>query len=145
MYSKYSSSSDPIKIPEHYSGCAFSTPKSTPVPPKRSSALLEVGKPSPTVSSVPPLKPVTVPAEEPKEETTVSETEESKPIDPDKEKAVAVSSPFSSLFGNIGSAFPFSHGIGFEELLILGLIILLSRNEEESDVVLLLGLLLFCG
>ena len=54
-------------------------------------------------------------------------------------------SPFRNLFGRMGSAFPFSHGIGFDELLILGLILLLARNDSDSDLILWLVLLLFCG
>ena len=53
--------------------------------------------------------------------------------------------PFQGLFGHMGNTFPFTHGLGFDELLLIGLIILLSRNEADSDVVLWLALLLFCG
>ncbi len=35
-------------------------------------------------------------------------------------------------------------GIRFEELLLIGLIILLARTEQGSDVILWLALLLFC-
>ena len=38
----------------------------------------------------------------------------------------------------------FSDGLRFEELLLIGLIILLSRSEQDSDVILWLALLLFC-
>lgn len=38
----------------------------------------------------------------------------------------------------------FSDGLQFEELLLIGLIILLSRSEQDSDVILWLALLLFC-
>ena len=54
-------------------------------------------------------------------------------------------SPFSNLFGSLGSAFPFSHGLGFEELLIIGLILLISQSDTDDDVILLLALLLFVG
>ena len=53
--------------------------------------------------------------------------------------------PVGTLFGSIGSAFPFSHGIGFDELLIIGLILLLARSGQDSDMILWLALLLFCG
>ncbi len=39
----------------------------------------------------------------------------------------------------------FKGGIGFEELLILGLILLVSQDDGNDDVVLLLALLLFVG
>ena len=40
---------------------------------------------------------------------------------------------------------PFLQGIGFEELLLLGLIVLLAHNEKGNDIVLWLALLLFSG
>jgi hypothetical protein len=50
------------------------------------------------------------------------------------------------------SRFPFGHGLGFEELLLLGLIFfLLKEGETQTDrgdldqTVILLALLLFCG
>ena len=59
---------------------------------------------------------------------------------------------FSSLLprGNLSSHFPFGHGIGSEELLILAvmLMVFLSGNEcgeVDSEFLLLLGLLLFAG
>ena len=46
-----------------------------------------------------------------------------------------------SLFGGRLPAFP--GGMAFDELL-LGLILLLSHNDQQSDVILWLALLLFC-
>ena len=40
---------------------------------------------------------------------------------------------------------PFFGGLDFEELLLIGLILLLSGSEQESDVTLVLALLLLCG
>ena len=40
---------------------------------------------------------------------------------------------------------PLSRGLHFDELLLLGLMLLLSQNREESDLLPLLALLLFCG
>jgi hypothetical protein len=45
----------------------------------------------------------------------------------------------------LGKKFPFSHGIGSDELILLGLIFLLSQNEHETDLPLWLTLLLFSG
>ena len=39
----------------------------------------------------------------------------------------------------------YSGGIGYEELLILGLILLVAQNEGNEDTLLLLALLLFVG
>jgi hypothetical protein len=59
--------------------------------------------------------------------------------------APAFLQPFENLFGKVGNTFPFAHGFGFDELLILGLILLLAHNDHDPDILLLLGLLLFCG
>ena len=47
-----------------------------------------------------------------------------------------------SLFGNSMSLL--GGGLNFEELLLIGLILLLARSEQDSDVILWLALLLFC-
>jgi len=53
------------------------------------------------------------------------------------------------LFGGAGFGFDigrlFSGGIGYEELLILGLILLVAQNEGNEDILILLVLLLFVG
>lgn len=51
-------------------------------------------------------------------------------------------SELPSLFGNSLSFL--GGGLNFEELLLIGLILLLSRSEQDSDVILWLALLLFC-
>ena len=146
MYSRYSQKDEPLQIPEHYSGCAFPTQKNKPtsLPARPSSSFLEVGKPATTppipdkqeYASTPPRDEIHTPCKESPAVTTEKKCDE---------ETTHTSAPIPRLLGNLGSAFPFSHGLGFEELLILGLIILLSRGEEESDLILLLGLLLFCG
>ena len=67
-------------------------------------------------------------------------------------KSVPVSSLFSTLLPHtdISKHFPFGHGIGSEELLILAvmLMVFLSGNDQcevDSEFLLLLGLLLFAG
>jgi hypothetical protein len=52
--------------------------------------------------------------------------------------------------GSNSSRFPFGHGIGAEELLILGMMLLAFSNGSESgevdnELILLLALLLFSG
>ena len=84
---------------------------------------------------MPPTLPVTA-----ERENTENETPRSS-----ESPTGAFLKPFGGLLGNVGRAFPFSHGIGFDEILILGLILLLAREEESSDLVLWLALLLFCG
>lgn len=169
MYSRYDHrKNQPIRLPENYGGTAFkeSTP-GRPLPPKESPSprQLEIGKPTPPpdrpVSDMPPPpRPVILPPKEtvreepqralptpipisPKEEN-IQHKDSSAP--PSEERPVsAFLQPFQGLFGHMGNAFPFGHGIGFDELLIIGLIILLSHTDEGSDVVLWLALLLFCG
>lgn len=146
MYSKFSTKKEDsaFQIPEHYSGCAFSPNNRSQ--PKSQPTFLEVAKPSPPHIPLP-----TEPEENPSPLSPPIMEEERKQADshdppPSKETFKEhAPSPFASLFGNMGNAFPHSHGLGFEELLILGLILLLSRNEGDSDAILLLGLLLFCG
>lgn len=141
-----------MKIPENYSGSAFS----------RSSPYGEM--PPPVRTQVPryDLPPVdTEPSEEIREESPpifrredthneiiAEEVEEKKSAT----APVATASIFSSLLpkGNLASHFPFGHGIGSEELLILAvmLLVFLSGNESgevDSEFLLLLGLLLFAG
>lgn len=147
MYSRFSGERErPIQIPEQYSGWAFSRDRpAKQVPPplqKQPSPLVGVAKPSP--SSHFPIqeeqKEQILDNSPPTEENTDKTTDAFK-----QEKKPPLPTPLLPLFGNLGHAFPFSHGIGFEELLILGLLILLSRNDCDTETILLVGLLLFCG
>ena len=129
MYSRYDAirPEKKLHIPEHYSGCAFSAGAPTDAPPHA----LGVARPTPPqeserasppmLSSTPPDKKSPPPQEEP---TT--------PCEPTATHAPA---PFV----------PFAGGLDFDQLLILGLILLLSHSGKDSDIVLWLGLLLFCG
>ena len=148
MYSRYSQKDETFQIPEHYSGCAFPTQKNRSAAPlpRTPSSFLEVGKPV-TPPPPSPSEKVEIIQDPPREESP-SPNQSAKSVSIEKEpdeQTKSAFAPLPKLLGNLGSAFPFTHGLGFEELLILGLIILLSRNEEESDLILLLGLLLFCG
>lgn len=136
MYSRYDAHRDtPIRLPEHYSGTAFSGRTSSEYPDAHR---VEIAKPSPLGPSnfvAPP------PQKEPQEHslpTVIPPLHEER-----KEPSAAISSILPSSPLHVG--FPFLHGIGFDELLILGLILLLSHTDEQSDVVLWLALLLFCG
>lgn len=137
MYSRYHNEK-PIRIPENYSGCAFTEQKtsfgSTNFPPREhftpSSEVRRVEVAKPTLPE-PICKPIA-------HEEVKSEKE---PI-PREEPAAR---PAASPLGGLGKSSFFSQGLGFEELLILGLILLLSQSEQDSDIVLWLALLLFCG
>ena len=64
-----------------------------------------------------------------------------KMIEEDHKKRVGLFS--NTGFGlNIGNLFG---SIGFEELLIIGLILLIAQNENNEDIIVLLALLLFIG
>ena len=105
MYSRFPKPSDrPIRLPEHYSGCAFSDAE--PIP------------------HAPPPQPSPCP---PKEQ---------------EDSPSGMKGEITSIFGR--SLNLFSGGLQFEELLLIGLILLLARSEQESDVILWLALLLFC-
>ena len=131
MYSRYhDSQAKPIQIPDNYGGCAFSSASAPPVrhftPPSDlrhpgiAKPTLPPPKDTPSGSCAPPVQE----APEPHEEQAVS---------------AAPKSPLAL------GGFPFAHGLGFEELLILGLIVLLLHSEQGVDTVLWLALLLFCG
>lgn len=118
-YSRYSSQ---FNVPENYSGNAF----------RKSADRDEVIE-------------VDVDEEEKETSQSVLETEENAES---KNNSVAVSKNTSdtksapSGFGlDIGRLF--KGGIGFEELLIIGLILLMAQGEENDDIVVLLALLLF--
>ncbi len=58
------------------------------------------------------------------------------------------SSFLSGLFPKkLNIAFPFEHGIGFEELMLIGIILLTMKQEntENNDLLWILGFLLLCG
>lgn len=63
--------------------------------------------------------------------------QEKEPLPPQGSIKNDVASLFSGPLSMLG-------GIRFEELLLIGLIILLARTEQGSDVILWLALLLFC-
>ena len=137
MYSRYHNEKT-IKIPENYSGCAFAEQKTSsvgtpPYPREHFSPAQEVRRMEVAKPTLP--EPISKPAlhEEPKTEK--------EPIS--KEEPVAL--PVSSPLGGLGKSSFLPQGLGFEELLILGLILLLSQSEQDSDIVLWLALLLFCG
>lgn len=132
MYSRFQDrASRPIRVPENYGGCAFSAspkaardlpPTPQPEPPTHSDA---PPFPSHAPSSPASEPPQEAPAHTPLEETSVVSAPQSPPRPP--------------------LSLPFTHGWSFDELLLLGVMILLSRNEEESDVLPFFALLLFCG
>jgi len=147
MYSRYHNAEvKSVQLPENYSGCAFTQPKSSY---SESKPISREHFSPPDVHRMEIAKP-TLP-KEPQKDTSPEDlpprNELQKPPDQDCETEASLPTAASpaSFLGNLGKHLPFSGGLGFEELLLLGLILLLSQTDQSSDVVLWLALLLFCG
>lgn len=143
MYSRYNNRPErPIKVPENYSGYAFSERRE---PQNDITHRIDVAKPTPApaketpsdVAMPPPPRTLLLPP---------AKVAEGKVSTPPEKAAETVSMPlFEGVLGRGIKTFPFGHGIGFEEMLLIGLIILLHGSEQGSDMVLWLALLLFMG
>ena len=122
MYSRYPNYrfSGGVRIPDNYSGNAFGAPEAPP----RESAEEHIGAEARAEESAP------VEAESARESAEVFKSEKEKPRFPS--------------FG-FGLGRLFSGGFGFEELLIIGLILLIAQSGTDDDIILLLALLLFIG
>lgn len=122
MYSRYyGSSKGEVRLPENYSGCAF--PRDA------------VQKPSaaPPHYDPPPIKkPLTDPP------PAASES----PEDPSETQAEPCAKEIPTPPARPSLSVPL--GMDFDQLLILGLILLLLHGGEDSEIVLWLVLLLFC-
>ena len=163
MYSRYGDHSKrPVRLPEHYGGSMFSPSQQLPTEPitvpKR-----EAHRPLPrdgVGEKVSPVADLLLRAESAQEKTidippepsvvdvdtlleeTVEEKEETRSTPPTEKK------PPSSLINFDGLRRLLGGGAGAGEqdrLLLLGLILLLSRTEGDSDILLWLSLLLLCG
>ena len=133
----------PVYVPLNYGGTALGTPPDG-VPP--------------TNDGVRPPSDEAVSHSEAPTEASGPAFERGREEAPSEKKArleanSAETRPASLLSGIFSSRhFPFGHGVGYEELLLLGLILFLmheggdSREEDDlSMTLLLLGALLFCG
>lgn len=119
-----------LRIPDNYSGNAFQGDSTTPSPPVE----LPPEPPSTGEEPTPLAEPSnTLPVVLPVEET------------PRETPAMKKASPFSSLLPPrlAGTRGGLLGDIGIEELLIIGVLILLSQSETDDDILLLLVLLLF--
>ena len=155
MYSRYGNDPKrPVRLPEHYGGSTFSqqptapvsVPKREPTPPlfrdgigeKASPVadrLLRAERAEEEMLDVLPDTPEEVVEEE-------KEIVEKEPTPPQKPSGTL---PFN--FGALRQLFGTREGKGDDQdrLLLLGLILLLSRTEGDSDILLWLSLLLLCG
>ena len=139
-----------VKLPENYSGNAFSRQaiySEMPPPTRTQAARQDIPQTEKPINLDRPPEEIsdnfTLPTYNDLENTTAEPTE--KPTAP-------ASSIFSSLLprGALSTHFPFGHGIGSEELLILAVMLLVflsgsETGEMDSEFILLLGLLLFAG
>ncbi len=131
MYSRGPREQQTVNVPENYSGNAFRNNIYTDIVP-------EVTQPESKTNqeSHPTILPSVI-------ETVAEEG-------PNKDNATR--SVFSSLLPNFSSSskFPFGHGIGSEELFILGIMLLIytagdDNQPMDSELLLLLCILLFSG
>ena len=136
-----------IKLPENYSGNAFSnhSPYSDMPPPTRAA------QPRGDIPFEPQFRQE---SESTKEERSIEAFAEDRRDEGANgtSESLPASSIFSSLLPRADTSrhFPFGHGMGSEELLIIAvmLLVFLSGNEQgevDSEFLLLLGLLLFAG
>ncbi len=138
-----------LKIPENYSGNAF-----TDIPKYNDSITSADIRAEPTyfdldkddvqerASTAPPTQ-----AYEPNDDAdSAHDTSTRAPTE-----IIRAPSLFSSLFpsNNLKDHFPFGHGIGSEELLILGVMAVLFFSDEsggaDGELIMLLAMLLFAG
>ncbi len=147
MYSRslgrpsYQGSRPHLRVPPNYSGTAIGTPPPDGVPPATDGVPLTV-VPDDDLNTYDPAPP---------DNEAVSAKDE--PVGESRDTSAAseeTSALPTGLFS--GKHFPFGHGIGTEELLLLGLIVFLLHEDDgkqnDSDLsmtVLLLGALLFLG
>ena len=148
MYSRYypQKKEEPIRLPDHYDGCAFERIREEKREPIR---YFEVAKPSPVAEnnkSEPTEEEcapsVTLPPPPPPEQT------------PPEEHPSDAPPPLSPISHALRTLFPFpkrgiqsifSKGLDFDELLLLSLILLLLESDGNTELILCLSLLLFCG
>ena len=127
-------------------------PRGVYVPPNYSgTALGQESTPTPSFDDLPQVSNLPAQRESlSQEETSLASTA----LEQDGEEAFVhpEGSPPSGLGGLPGGhKFPFGHGIGYEELFLLGLLLFLGKEADtkESDdlplTLLLVGGLLFCG
>ena len=150
MYSRYHDRRDAsIRIPAHYSGCAFSETHREESP----SRFLDVAKPTPlhaegenehrTEEALQESVAVSATDGEGGHEEAALPIEGSPSDIPKREDRLQTGTvmPFlRQLLGNLGGV-----GKDNDHILILGLILLLLQGERDHDMVLWLILLLLCG
>lgn len=135
MYSRGPNERESIRIPNNYSGNAFRSTYTDMSPPAE-----EAEEELPQKHDDENILPVVC------EEPTHTH------VPPNKGSSHNGTSIFSSLVPSLSASsnFPFGHGIGSEELFILGIMLLIYMSGDEgnpidSELLLLLCILLFSG
>ena len=139
-----------IKLPENYRGNAFgASGEYTDMPPPTRIPTRAYDLPPEDIPPDPPKYISAPPSID--TEIAVSKTVKNEIATQDAKEAKSPSI-FSSLTppSSTSSRFPFGHGIGTEELLIMGMMLLVFMHGDESgeidnELILLLALLLFSG
>lgn len=168
-----------VKIPDNYGGNAFSSsyysdmppparqssqpktdgeyvmPHTVDLPPKSSPLADKLRNPLPPsheISQTDEILNITSPSEIDIPHVDHKEKSSDTDLHQEPHKQQSNSSLLSALIpkGSISGNFPFGHGIGGEELLILGMMLLVylsgsERGEIDGEFIILLGLLLFAG
>ena len=136
MYSRRSGRSPiPAHMPEHYSGWAF-RPSDGPKPPEPpEKPHRENDRKDPPGPPRGPLPPPFLPP--PRKEPPEGPAEQGERLPPPFPPAL------KNLFGR--NDWLRTSGLGFDEMLLIGLILLLGGNGEDNELPLLLALLLLCG
>ena len=155
MYSRYGENPPKnIRLPEHYGGSAFSQkPNEAIVIPKKETPHIPTResfgeKASPTAER---FLRTDIPTEKPIERDAVSlpeapQAESLASVETEEKQKTPTAHPlhFDALRSLLGGK-EGKLGEDSDRLLLLGLILLLSRTEGESDILLWLSLLLLCG
>ncbi len=130
MYSKYANYRFPskVRLPENYSGNAFAAEEADKADNELSA--------EPLSDTVGIIEEAAAPPPE-----TKKDTEEEKQVSLISHMGKKIKLPFFDL--NIGKLF--SGKFGFEELLLIALIFLLSQGDNDDGMILVLIFLLFVG
>lgn len=152
---------DPVRVPENYSGHAFrdqspygDMPPPARIPPSPSPQKDKVERQRADEVHFSPVYPTEVEEEitlntpQAEDESPMSESPSVHEANGDKSGGEKGSSIFSSLLPTVSSSkrFPFGHGLGGEELLILALMLIIYLSDEaDEELLILLGFLLFAG
>ena len=147
MYSRYypSRPAGDIKLPQNYNGCAFQ--KEAPAK-HETHGFLEVARPShlPPSSHRTEMPP---PPHDAEEAPVLEDLPKAHPVPAgDAACPPPPAPPKETPLSLFGGKLPFPSGKGeldFDRILLLSLILLLWGNESNTELILCLSLLLFCG